>query len=53
MKRALMRRVRDEEPLSRSDLRRVGTSGEWMTDGSFGKLRDEYNEMISAYNSVY
>lgn len=50
---ALMRRVRDEEPLSRSDLSRVGTSGEWMTDGSFGKLRDEYNEMISAYNSVY
>lgn len=36
--------------MSRNELSRVGTSAEWMTDGSVGELRNRYNRMIDPYN---
>lgn len=49
---ALMRRVRDETPFTRSELGRLGTSGGWMTDGSPDKLMDGYNDLVRAYNGL-
>ncbi|MFK7988647.1 MAG: YiiG family protein [Sandaracinaceae bacterium] len=49
---ALMRRVRDETPFSRSELGRLGTSAGWMTDGSPDKFLNGYNDLIRAYNAL-
>ncbi len=48
----LMRRVRDGDRLTRSELSRVGTRAEWMTDGSYGQLQGRYNRLVDIYNRM-
>ncbi|HJL16006.1 MAG TPA: YiiG family protein [Sandaracinaceae bacterium LLY-WYZ-13_1] len=48
----LMRRVRDETPFDRSELRRLGTAAGWMTDGSPDELFQEFNRLVREYNSL-
>ncbi|SQI44285.1 Uncharacterised protein [Leminorella richardii] len=47
-----IRRVRDKEPYSRGEQMNLGTSGEWMVNGSVGKLIKEYNSLVGDYNRL-
>lgn len=49
----LMRRVRDKEAFSSSDLNNLGTDSEWMVRGSPGKLVKSYNELVAASNGLH
>lgn len=48
-----LRRVRDKTPYSTGERMNVGTQGEWMVNGSPGKLVREYNQLISASNRTH
>jgi Protein of unknown function (DUF3829) len=48
----LMRRARDKTPYSSSDKMNLGGSGEWMVNGSPGKMMREYNELIDTVNRL-
>ncbi len=48
----LMRRVRDGEALSSSDMRSLSGPSAWMVDGAPPKLIRAYNEMIDEYNRI-
>ncbi|WP_407657927.1 MULTISPECIES: YiiG family protein [Limnobaculum] len=47
-----IRRVRDKEPYSTGEKMNLGTSGEWMVNGSVGKLIKEYNSLVGDYNRL-
>lgn len=49
---AVMRRVRDGDRFSRGDRMNLGGSGEWMVNGSVGRLTRDYNELIDDYNRL-
>jgi hypothetical protein len=48
----LMRRARDKTPYSSSDKMNLGGSGEWMVNGSPGKMLKEYNDLVDAMNRL-
>jgi len=48
----VMRRVRDGERFDRSEMRRLGTSSGWMTDGSPDELFQKYDRLVDAYNRM-
>jgi hypothetical protein len=48
----LMRRVRDKTPYSTGEKMNLGGAGEWMVNGSPGKLVHEYNDLVGRSNSV-
>ncbi|REF28805.1 uncharacterized protein DUF3829 [Xenorhabdus cabanillasii] len=47
-----IRRVRDKVPYSDFEKRNLGTSSEWMVEGSVGKLIKEYNGYIERFNRL-
>lgn len=49
---ALMRRVRDGDPLGSMERSWLGTSAGWMVTGSPDRLLREHNEMVDAYNRL-
>jgi hypothetical protein len=48
----LYRRARDSVPYSRGERMNMGGSGEWMVNGSPGKLLRAYNRVVDQYNSM-
>lgn len=47
-----IRRVRDKVPYSTGEKMNLGTAGEWMVNGSVGKLIREYNSLVDNYNRI-
>lgn len=48
----LMRRIRDKVPYTSGQKMMMQPGSEWMVEGSPGRLLRDYNQLVSAYNSL-
>lgn len=47
-----IRRIRDKVPYSDFEEKNLGTSSEWLVNGSVGKLIREYNQFVERFNRL-
>lgn len=50
----LMRRIRDKTPYSESEMSLLkDPNSSWMVDASPGRVNDDYNKLVQAYNTMH
>jgi hypothetical protein len=50
--KAFMRRIRDKKPYSNWDRDKLGSTSEWMLEGSPGQMNYSYNRALGTFNNL-